>query len=97
MSDPVWDKLDKHDEIISILQQKQAATDARLESMDKRIDRNQHEIVKGMARLEAKLDETNKWMNESRGGLRFGKWLFGISLACIAALATWLRFFKDGG
>lgn len=96
MSDPVWDKLDKHGEIISILQQKQAATDARLESMDKRIDRNQHEIVKGMARLEAKLDETNKWMNESRGGLRFGKWLFGIGLTCLAALATWLRFFKGG-
>lgn len=94
MSDPLWNKMDKHDEIISILQQKQAATDARLQAMDERIDRNQHVIVQGMARLETKLDAQGQWMNKSEGGLRLGKWLAGISLTCIGILAAWVKFFK---
>lgn len=97
MSDPVWDKFDRHDEIISVLQQKQAATDARLQAMDERIDRNQHQIVAGMSRLETKVDQGNEWISESRGGLRFGKWIAGIGLTCLAVLATWIKFFKGGG
>jgi hypothetical protein len=96
MPDPMWNKLDRHDEIISTLQQKQAATDARLKAMDERIDRNQHEIVRCIGRLEAKIDEQSKWMNKSKGGLRFGVWLAGVSLTLIGILATWVKFFKGG-
>jgi|GEM_PF-6396872 len=96
MSDPVWDRLDKHSEIISIIQQKQAATEARMQAMEERIDRNQHELVKSLSRIETKVDSTTQWMNESKSGLRLGKWLAGIGIAVLGITATWVKFFKGG-
>lgn len=97
MSDPIWDKFDKHDEIISLIQQRQAASEAHLQAMDARIDRNQTELVRSISRLEVKIDEGNKWMNQSQGGLHFGKWFGGIIAAIGATFLAWLKFFKDGG
>lgn len=97
MSDPMWDKLDKHAEIISTIQQKQAATEARMQAMEERIDRNQHELVALMSRVETKVDSTTQWMNESKSGLRLGKWITGTALAAVGILAAWVRFFKGGG
>lgn len=94
MSDPLWERLDKHAEIISTIQQKQAATEARMQAMEERIDRNQHELVKSLSRIETKVDSTTQWMNESKSGLRLGKWLAGIGIALLGILATWLKFFK---
>ncbi len=70
MSDPLWERLDKHAEIISTIQQKQAATEARMQAMEERIDRNQHVLVEGLARIETKVDSTTQWMNESRSASR---------------------------
>lgn len=97
MSDPVWDKLEKQQESISVIQQRLAAGEARMQAMEERIDRNQHVLVEGLARIETKVDSTTQWMNESRSGLRLGKWLIGVALTCVAILGTWVKFFKGGG
>jgi hypothetical protein len=97
MSDPIWEKFAKHDEIISTIQQKQAATEARMQAMEERIDRNQHELVRGLARIETKVDSTTKWMNESQSGLRVGKWIAGIIVAIVGVALSWVKFFKGGG
>ena len=96
MSDPVWDKLNQHDRDMMNIKLKQARIEERIQIMDERIDRNQHELVKALARIEAKVDTTTAWMNESQGGLRFGKWLAGISLAVLGSFLAWLKFFKGG-
>lgn len=96
MSDPLWDRLDKHAEIISTIQQKQAATEARMQAMEERIDRNQNELVVALSRLETKLDMTTQWMNESKSGLKLGKWIIGIALTSMGVLAVWVKFFKGG-
>lgn len=96
MSDPVLDKLDRHDEIINYLQLEQAKTNARIVAMEERMDRNQSILVEQGARIEAKVDTTTAWMNQSQGGLRLGKWLAGIGLTAAGILAAWLRFFKGG-
>lgn len=96
MSDPLWERLDKHAEIISTIQQKQAATEARMQAMEERIDRNQHELVKSLSRMETKIDMTTNWMNESKSGLRLGKWIIGTAMAGLAILGTWIKFFKGG-
>jgi len=94
MSDPVWEKLNQHDKDMMNLQLKQARIEERIAIMDERIDRNQHELVEGLARIESKVDSTTQWMNESRGGLRFGKWLAGVSVAVFGGILAWLKFFK---
>ena len=97
MSDPVWDRLDKHSEIISVIQQKQAATEARMQAMEERIDRNQHELVKSLSRIETKVDSTTQWMNESKSGLRLGKWIAGIGLTILGLGLAFVKYFKGGG
>jgi len=97
MSDPIWDKLAQHDKDMLNLQLKQARIEERIAIMDERIDRNQQVLLQGLARIENKVDATSKWMNESQGGLRFGKWLAGITLAVVASILAWIKFFKGGG
>lgn len=97
MSDPVLDKLDRHDEIINYLQLEQAKTNARIVAMEERMDRNQSILVEQGARIESKVDATTAWMNQSQGGLRIGKWIAGITIAVLGMTATWLKFFKGGG
>ena len=82
--DPIWQKLNQHDQDMLNLQLKQARIEERLAIMDERIDRNQTELVKTLYRIEAKTDENSKWMNESRGGLRFGKWMAATAAAATA-------------
>lgn len=96
MSDPVRDKLDRHDEIIHFLQLEQAKTNARMVAIEERMDRNQAILVEQGARIESKVDATTAWMNESKGGLRIGKWIAATAIAILGIAATWLKFFKGG-
>lgn len=94
MSDPIWDKFDKHDEIIRVLQQDQAALAAQVKAMDERIDRNQHAIIETLTRIETKQDLTTSWMNESKGGLKIAKWLSGLGLSVGVGILAWIKFFR---
>ena len=94
MSDPIWEKLNAHDQTMTELQLKHARVEERLAIMDERINRYQTDLMETLHRIEAKTDENAKWMNESRGGLRLGKWIAGIAAACSAGAVAWIEYFK---
>lgn len=96
MSDPVWDKFSKHDEIIANLQREQATLAAEVKSINERMDRNQTAIIASLSRIETKQDLTTDWMNESKGGLRIAKWLSGLGVAIAGGILAWIKFFKGG-
>ena len=95
MLDPIRAKLDKHDETISYLQIEQARIGAQMQAMDARIDRNQTALIEYLARIDTKTDSTTEWMNKSKGGLRIGHWISGISLTIAGIAVAFLKFFKS--
>jgi len=95
MSDFIHEKLNKHDENISLLQREQARLNARMQALEARIDRNQVTLIESLTRIEAKTDSTTEWMYESKGGLRLGKWISGLSLTVAALVISWIKFFKN--
>ena len=94
MSDPVWDKLNEHDQFMTDLRMKQIKFEERIASMDARINRNQIQLLDTLDRIETKTDQNAAWMNESKGGLRLGKWIAGILTACGASAMAFIEYFK---
>ncbi len=67
------------------------------------IEERQDRTLEMLSRIDTKIDETRKelkdtqdWMNQSKGGLRFGKWLAGIGLTVLGLGIAFLKFFKGG-
>lgn len=101
MSDAMREQVDRHEVSIRDLQDTIAQLDARQQVLSERIDMNQQQTVQILTRIEHKQDETQKevketkrWINQSEGGLKLGRWIMGISLTLTGIAVAILQFFK---
>jgi hypothetical protein len=68
------------------------------------MEERQDRTIEILSRIEGKVDETRKemketqeWINQSKGGLRFGKWIAGTAVAVLGLGIAFIKFFKGGG
>lgn len=99
-NDPIKEAVARHERIIGGLQEDMYRVGARMTVIEDRQDR----LLQISSRIESKLDHINDetqdikaWMNQSKGGLRLGKWIAGIGLTVLGLGLAFIKYFKGGG
>lgn len=86
----VYRKLDRHAGYIHQLRIDQAAIKAETDTRILHLESGQQEIIKTLAKIEHKIDNTASMVNRAHGGLRLGMWLSGVGIALAGlALTAW--------
>lgn len=98
---PVWRKIDQHSKDIMEITKKQSALEARQEATEDRLERMlsmaaEHRVESRTAtdQIMDKIVGVEKTLNEARGGIKVGLWIFG-GIASIVGLfiAAWKVIF----
>lgn len=102
---PLWDKIDQHAEQIAHLSRENAALHARQQAMEERMDRMLQIMTEMRSESKAetveimgKLDDVNNSVNQAKGGLKLGGWIFlGVTSLIGLIIGVWKALGGSGG
>jgi len=94
---PIWKKIDQHTRDIRDISMKQSALEARQQATEERLERMlsmsaEHRVESRTAtdQIMDKIGGVEKTLNEARGGIKMGLWIFGgIATILGLVIAAW--------